>query len=98
MEQDKKEGWQLDKHIPLSLIAAMAIQTVLFAAWLSSNMSEIRSELRTASVRIEEIWRDRYTMNDARRDAEFVKMRDDELLRRVEDMERRVRAMENGRK
>jgi hypothetical protein len=59
VQQD--EQWKLDKHVPLSLIIAMAIQTVAFATWLSSNMSEIRSELRTASIRIEEIWRDRYT-------------------------------------
>jgi hypothetical protein len=87
-------AWKLDKHVPLSLIAAMAVQTVLFAAWLSSNMSEIRAELRTASVRIEEIWRDRYTKDDARRDAEFVKLRDEEITRRIDDVERRLRPLE----
>lgn len=95
MRQDAPEGrWQLDRHIPLSLLAAMLLQTIAFATWLSSNMSEIRSELRTASVRIEEIWRDRYTKEDARRDAALAQIRDDEHSRRIEDLERRIRAVE----
>jgi len=90
-EQNK---WQLDRHVPLSLIIAMAVQTVTFAWWLSSNMTEIRGELRTASLRIEEIWRDRYTKDDARRDAEVAKLRDEETVRRVDDIERRIRQIE----
>lgn len=91
-EQENK--WQLDKHVPLSLIIAMAAQTLTFAWWLSMNLSEFRTEIRGMSHRIEEIWRDRYTKEDARRDQEFTKLRDEELVRRTEDLERRMRYIE----
>jgi uncharacterized membrane protein len=99
MEHNTDENkWRLDKHIPLSLLVAMAVQTIFFASWLSSNMSEVRSELRNVSLRIEEIWRERYTQADARRDQEMLRLKDDDHARRLEDMERRMRAMESGRR
>lgn len=90
--------WRLDKHIPLTLIAAMVLQTVFFTFWLSSNLTELRAELKQTSQRIEEIWRDRYTKEDARRDAATWAMQHAEYDRRLIDIETRLRALENGRR
>ena len=94
----QEERWTLDKHIPLTLLAGMLLQTVFFTFWLSSNLSELRSELKQTSSRIEEIWRDRYTKEDARRDTEIMKNKDENMARQIEDIERRLRVLEGRAK
>jgi hypothetical protein len=96
-EDNKKEQWKLDKHVPLTLILAMVIQTIWVTSWLSTNLTEIRADLKQSGSRIEEIWRDRYTKEDARRDLELSKIRDEEQGKKIEDIDRRLRALEGRR-
>lgn len=38
-----KEGWHLDKRVPITLILALVVQLVTFTWWMSSLASDIES-------------------------------------------------------
>jgi hypothetical protein len=84
------DRWHVGKEVPLSMLFALLVQTVLFAAFIS----DLKNEVKSTGARVEEIWRDRYTRLDAAKDAEIGRARDDVQNARVEDHERRLRDVE----
>lgn len=93
LQQRPPERWHIGKEVPLTLLAGLVLQTVLFAAFIS----DLKNEVRITSARVEEIWRDRYTRFDASKDAEISKARDEAAALRIDDHERRLRDIESGR-
>ncbi|HRZ02385.1 MAG TPA: hypothetical protein P5024_12570 [Burkholderiaceae bacterium] len=89
--EPQRERWHVGKEVPLTLLFALLVQTVLFAAFIS----DLKNEVRSTGARVEEIWRDRYTRIDAAKDAEITRARDDIQNARVEDHERRLREIES---
>ena len=86
------DRWHVGKEVPLSMLFALLVQTVLFAAFIS----DLKNEVRSTGSRVEEIWRDRYTRLDAAKDAELTRARDEVQNARVEDHERRLRELESA--
>lgn len=92
-QNPQPERWHIGKEVPLTLLAGLVAQTVLFAIFIS----DLKNEVRMTANRVEEIWRDRYTRPDAAKDAEISKARDDAANVRIDDHERRLRELESGR-
>lgn len=88
-----QQRWHVGKEVPIALIAGLFLQTIVFVSWLS----DLRNEVRNGSVKIEEIWRDRYTRDDSARDArlislqmEILRQADVELRRRLDIVESKL--------
>lgn len=93
MQQDTpapNERWHVGKEVPLTLLAGMVLQVAVAAMFVS----DLKNEIKVTAQRVEEIWRDRYTRLDAAKDSEVSRARDDAMAARIEDHERRLRAIE----
>jgi predicted ATP-dependent protease len=89
--------WHVGREVPLTLLAGMLAQVLIAAMFIS----DLKNEIKVTAQRVEEIWRDRYTRVDAAKDSEVARARDEAMALRLEDHERRLRAIEaaaNGRR
>lgn len=83
----EREHWHVGKEIPLALIVAIVTQTATGIWWLSS----VSSKLDNLSGQVKEMRDERYTRNDAMRDAALVNQM-------MHDMDRRVTTLEARKK
>ena len=93
MQQDTPapaDRWHVGKEVPLTLLFGMLLQVVIAAMFIS----DLKNEIKITAQRVEEIWRDRYTRLDAAKDSEVSRARDEAMALRLEDHERRLRAIE----
>jgi predicted ATP-dependent protease len=95
MQQDSTaaapaDRWHVGKEVPLTLLFGMLLQVVIAAMFIS----DLKNEIKITAQRVEEIWRDRYTRLDAAKDSEVARARDEAMALRLEDHERRLRAIE----
>ena len=89
-QESSANRWHVGKEIPLTLLAGILAQTLVGAMFVS----DLKNEVRITSQRVEEIWRDRYTRIDAAKDAEIWRARDEAQSIKLDDHERRLRAIE----
>ena len=89
-----KERWHVGKEIPLTLIFAILVQTLLLTSWLSGQLSDIRNNVTFMRERVDELRVERYTRTDAARDQELMQAREQANARAIEDHERRLREIE----
>jgi hypothetical protein len=75
--------WRLDKHIPIALLLAIALQTGGGIWWLAQLSAKIDRAVDT----INEFKVERYTKDDAKRDNAYFTERDREHERRLEFLE-----------
>jgi len=85
------ERWHLGKEIPLAVLVVLLIQTGGGIWWLA----QLGSKLDSAVATIQEFKAERYTRDDARRDAELTRQRDADNERRITELEAFVRLHTN---
>lgn len=90
MDREKNNRWHLSKDIPISMLAYLVVQTILFTWFLSALNSKLNTtaEENTSSKLIA------YTKEDARHEREFMEQkflllanRDEETMRRMSLLE-----------
>lgn len=99
-ERREKERWHVGKEIPITFVATVFLQTIVFvwsASGLYSKVENVVEQLKTFAV-------ERYTKDDARRDKELMllvvdalKSRDGEIERRMLRCEQHIADQSNGR-
>lgn len=91
---EKKQPWHVERGIPVTLVAAILLQTGVFiwaASGLYTKVENVAEQLKTFAV-------ERYTKDDARKDRELVMIVVDGLRSRDNELERRVMGCESGLK
>jgi hypothetical protein len=93
------ERWRVAKDIPVTLVAAIILQTVFGVWWLS----QLSSKLDIAVANLAEFKNERYTRDDARRDRELIDQKlvtqslvGADQLRRLVDLESKVQRLEQA--
>src|SRR5690348_12243000 len=84
---DEKTGWHVVKDIPLAFIFTIMLQTCAGVWWAAT----LTTKLDTLNIQIIELKTDRYTSNDARRDLALQQAMQQELARRIDNLEKRIK-------
>ena len=88
--QAEKERWHIGKEVPITFVATIFVQTLIFvwaASGLYTKVENVVEQLKTFAV-------ERYTKEDARRDKELMLLVVDALKTRDGEIERRVSKLE----
>lgn len=80
----RNERWHVGKEIPLAIIFAITVQT-MGGIWFAATYV---AKIDTLNILVSEIKASQYTQEDARRDKEAHSLRINDLVRRVERVER----------
>lgn len=84
-DRRQRNGWHVGREIPIAVIVALVIQTGGGIWWLAN----LAAKLDSVQYQLAELKTDRYTASDARRDNDLARLRDENLERRVRDLETR---------
>lgn len=91
---EKKTPWHVERGVPVTLVAAILLQTGVFiwgASGLYTKVENVVDQLKTFAI-------ERYTKDDARKDKELLMLVVDSLRSRDNELERRVASCESGLK
>ena len=92
-EPIERRSWHIGKEIPIAVIIGLMVQTgglIWFAATQTAKLDQLTvmmSEFRAAQ----------YTQADARRDQEIQAVRSNNNARRIDELARRIDALEDKR-
>lgn len=89
-DADSNNRWRLTKDIPLSLVAALVLQTLLFTWWLATQSSALNAVIKVVS----EGQAKAYTKEDAVREREFQLQVQKNANDKLDELTRRITILE----